>query len=291
MSAAEPIKNNNEGKVYTLYYAFFLIPLMITILGVMFFFTFKVLTHETSSPVDYLNNVQYGAATKRWQSAFELSKLLSNPDLSSLNEGFHMRMISVYEKSIHDDPSVRMYLALAMGRTRNPIYGDVLISGLKDEDEASRVAAIKALGNMSYRPAISALKNFTIKTNSVQERLSATIALGNMGDASIVPILVGLLDDEEPNIRWDSAIALAKLGDSSGSEIIKNLLDRIYYDQFKEVDNDEEIQAILIAIQVSNKIPSEKFVGNLLKLATFDHNMKIRNSAIKSLNETYNRKI
>ena len=65
----------------------------------------------------------------------------------------------------------------------------------------------------------------------------------------------------------------------------------MYYDQFKEVDSDEEVQAILIAIQASDKIPSEKFIDNLLKLATFDHNMKIRNSAIKSLNKTYNRKI
>ena len=98
MSESQPMKKNNDGKVYTLYYAFFLIPLMVIILGTMFFFTFKVLTHETSSPMDYLNNVQYGAATKRWQSAFELSKLLSNPDLSSLNDGFHTRMISIYEK-------------------------------------------------------------------------------------------------------------------------------------------------------------------------------------------------
>ncbi|MEE2858216.1 MAG: HEAT repeat domain-containing protein [Candidatus Neomarinimicrobiota bacterium] len=291
MSKSESMKKNNDGKVYTLYYAFFLIPLMVTILGVMFFFTFKVLTYETNSPIDYLSDVQYGAATKRWQAAFELSKLLSDPDLPSLNKGFHTRMISVYEQSIHDDPSVRMYLALAMGRTKNSIYGEALIGGLKDKDEASRVAAIKALGNMSYKPAIQKLNGFTHKHNSVQERLSATIALGNMADDSVVSTLVGLLDDEEPNIRWDSAIALAKLENSSGAKIIENLLDRMYYDQFKEVDSDEEVQAILIAIQASDKIPSEKFIDNLLKLATFDHNMKIRNSAIKSLNKTYNRKI
>ena len=291
MSESHPMKKNNDGKVYTLYYAFFLIPLMVTILGVMFFFTFKVLTYETNSPMDYLTDVQYGAATKRWQSAFELSKLLSNPDLSSLNEGFHARMISVYEKAIHDDPSVRMYLALAMGRTKNLIYGKTLINGLEDKDEASRVAAIKALGNIGYKPSIKQLIGFTNKHNSVQERLSATIALGNMKDDSVIPRLVYLLNDDEPNVRWDSAIALAKLENDSGAKIIEKLLDRMYYDQFREVDSDEEVQAILIAIQASNKIPSEKFVDNLLKLATFDHNMEIRDSAIKSLKKTYNRKI
>jgi len=283
--------NKNEGKVYTLYYAFFLIPLMITIVGVMFFFMFKVLTYETSSPVDYLTDVQYGAASKRWQAAYELSKLLANPDLVPLDDAFHKRMIAVYEHSIHDDPSVRMYIALAMGRTENSIYGEPLISGLKDKDKGSRVAAIKALGSLAYTSSINKLVHFTGLNNSVEERLAATISLGHMEDQSVIPTLQNLINDEEPNIRWDAAIALAKLSDSSGSEVIKNLLDRKYYDQFKEVDAEEEAQAILIAIHASNKIPSEKFVTNLLKLATLDHNMKIRDIAIKTLDKTYNRKI
>ena len=99
------LQKKNEGKVYTLYYAFFLIPLMMTIVGVMFFFMFKVLTYETSSPVEYLADVQYGAASKRWQAAYELSKLLSHPDQGHLNDAFHRRMIAVYEHSIHDNPT------------------------------------------------------------------------------------------------------------------------------------------------------------------------------------------
>ena len=284
-------QKKNDSKVYTLYYAFFLIPLMITIVGVMFFFMFKVLTYETNSPVDYLTDVQYGAASKRWQSAYELSKILANPDLVPLEDGFHKRMIAVYEHSIHDDPNVRMYLALAMGRTQNSIYGQSLISGLSDIDKGSRIAAIKALGSLAYKPAINNLIEFTKSGSSVEERLSATISLGNMEDRSIIPILKNLLNDDEPNIRWDAAIALAKVGDASGSLIIDNLLDRKYYSQFTKVDSEEQVQAILVAIKASNKIPSERFITNLMKLATLDHNMKIRDQAIKTLDKTYDRQI
>ena len=77
MAESIPQSQEKNSKVYTLYYAFFLIPLMITIFGVMFFFMFKVLTYESNSPYEYLTNVQIGSATKRWQSAYELSKLLS----------------------------------------------------------------------------------------------------------------------------------------------------------------------------------------------------------------------
>ena len=46
----------------------------VEIVGVMFFFMFKVPTYETNSPEDYLTEIQIGSATKRWQSAYALSK-------------------------------------------------------------------------------------------------------------------------------------------------------------------------------------------------------------------------
>ena len=283
--------NVNSSKVYTLYYAFFLIPLIITIFGVMFFFMFKVLTYETSAPEDYLTDIQIGSATKRWQAAFELSKLLSNPEMVPTDEGFKNKMISIYEHSIHDNPMVRTYMALAMGRTGQQEYGPTLMNGLNDKDKGSRLAAIKALGLLAYYPAVKGIQEFADEKYLNAERLAATIALGNMGDKSLIPILQKLLDDEEPNIRWDAAIALAKLEDSSGVEVIVNLLDRSYFEHFTEVDEEEEVQAILVAIQVSSQFPSNLFVTNLLKLAAFDKNMQIRDLAIKTLDKTYNRKI
>ena len=283
--------NVNSSKVYTLYYAFFLIPLIITIFGVMFFFMFKVLTYETSVPEDYLTDIQIGSATKRWQAAFELSKLLSHPEIVPTDEDFKNKMISIYEHSIHDNPTVRTYMALAMGRTGQQEYGPTLMNGMNDKDKGSRLAAIKALGLLAYAPAVNGIQEFADEKYSNAERLAATIALGNMGDKSLIPILQKLLDDEEPNIRWDAAIALAKLEDSSGVEVIVNLLDRSYFDHFTEVDEEEEVQAIMIAIQVSSQFPSNLFVTNLLKLAAFDKNMQIRDLAIKTLDKTYNRKI
>ena len=200
-------------------------------------------------------------------------------------------MVSIYQHAIHDDPMVRMYMALAMGRTGQQEYGPILLDGLNDEDKGSRLAAIKALGLLVYVPAVPEIQEFTGEKYSSEERLAATIALGSMGDKSIIPILQKLLEDEEPNIRWDAAIALAKLEDTSGIQVIVNLLDRSYFDHFTEVDEDEEVQAILVAIQISSQYPSEQFVTNLLKLATLDRNMQIRDLAIKTLDKVYNRNI
>jgi len=280
-----------KSTVQVIVHSFFVVPFLIAVFGVLVFFIWRLLTYEPKGAEEYLADVKIGSATKRWQSAFELSKLLSNPELVPLDSGFKNKMIAVYKKSIHDDPMVRIYLALAMGRTGEQEFGPTLIEGLKDEDEGSRLAAIKALGILRYVPSVNQVKKFIQGSRSNEEKLAAVITLGSLGDTSVISELQNLLEDEEPNIRWDAAIALAKLGDISGNRIINNLLDRSYLNNFSEVDEEEKVQAILVAIQVSSQYPSDDFVTNLLKLATFDNNMKIRDIAIKTLDKTYNRKI
>ena len=73
----QKIELSNASKVYALFYSFFLIPLMLTIFGVLFFFLFKMLTYEKQDPYHLLNNINSGSLTKRWLSAYELSKILS----------------------------------------------------------------------------------------------------------------------------------------------------------------------------------------------------------------------
>ena len=125
-------KNNistpeGQSRVYVLFYSFFLIPLMITIIGVLFFMVVRFVTYESGNPYEYLTQIKIGSASKRWQSAYELSKLLADPELVPADDQFENSLIKTFEKSLHDDPKVRMYLALAMGRTGNDDYGESLL--------------------------------------------------------------------------------------------------------------------------------------------------------------------
>ena len=284
----EPIEEKKTGTLKVLIHSFFVIPFVITVFGVLFFFMFRILVNESDSARDYLTEVKIGSATKRWQSAFELAKLLSDPDLIPESEDFRTEMIKAYQYAIHDNPMVRTYLALAMGRTGDSNYGQALIEGLEDEDLNSRLASINALGMIQFQPAITLLKQYLSGSTSQEEKLAAVIALGMIGDKSVITDLQILLSDEEPNLRWDAAVALAKLGDKSGSQVIENLLDRKYLDNYPSVDEWEKTQAILVAIHISNQISDDRFIPNLKYLASNDMNMKIRDSAIKTLKNTYN---
>ena len=276
-----------QSRVYVLFYSFFLIPLMVTVIGVLFFMVVRFVTFESGNPQEYLTQIKIGSASKRWQSAYELSKILSDPNKVPLDNQFKNSIISAFEQSLHDDPKVRMYLALAMGRTADAAYGESLMTALDDENAGIITAAVQAIGLIQYAPAVSQLSAMATSSDFQAVRLASAIALGQIGDESSLPLLKNLLDDEEANIRWDAAIALAKMGNSSGASIINSLLTRSYYKNFKEIDNWETEKAILVAIQVSSQLGGEEFKLNLLTLAKEDPNMKIRNAALKTLEIVY----
>ena len=280
--------SKEQSTVTVLVHSFFVIPFIIAVFGLIFFFMIQVLIKESSSAEEYLNQVKIGSSTKRWQSAFELGKILSNPKLIPEGETFKKEMILTYKNSMNDNPLVRTYLALGMGRTGDQYYGEALMTGIEDVDPNSRSAAINALGMIQYKPAIENIKKILKDKNSNEDRLTAVIALGMIGDKSVVGDLKKLLFDEEPNIRWDASIALAKLGDSSGINEILNLLDRSYFDNYKNVDDWEISQAMMIAIKITEKLIDDKFIPKLKYIATNDPNMKIRDSALKILKNTYN---
>lgn len=277
-----------QSRVYVLFYSFFLIPLMITVIGVLFFMVVRFVTFESGNPQEYLTQIKIGSASKRWQSAYELSKILSDPDRVPFDEQFKNSIISAFEQSLHDDPKVRMYLALAMGRTGDDTYGESLMTALNDDSAEIVTAATQALGLIQYSPAVAQLSMMATSSEFQAVRLASAISLGQIGDESSLPLLKNLLNDEEANIRWDAAIALAKMGNNSGSSIINSLLNRSYYKNFKEIDSWETEKAILVAIQVSSQLGGEEFKLNLLTLAKEDPNMEIRNAALKTLESVYN---
>ena len=286
-------KENNKinelepSRIYVLFYSFFLLPLMITIFGVMFFLIVKFLTFESEDPHDLLNNIKFGSASKRWQSAYELSKILSNSEFILNDNSFKEAFVDVYEKSEYDNYKVRMYLILAMGRTQDDYYGSILLKSLDDELLEIRLAAIQSLGQLQYRPAISKISRF-LNSNSNLEVLASIVAIGQIGDKNSSSVLEEMLNHEEANIRWDAAIALAKMGNNSGKQIINQLLDRKYYDNYTNVDEWEENKALMTAIQISSRLIEPIFKKNLVSLATYDLNMEIRNAAIKVLKTIYN---
>ena len=264
-------------------HSFFVVPFIIAIFGVLIFLMLRILTIEPRTAQDYLHDVKIGGNTKRWQGAFELSKILANPGMVPREERFVNDLISTFEYSEKErDDRIRIYLALAMGRTKDLRYATILEKTLNDENEEILAAVIYSLGLINSRTSLERLL-LMFEHESARVRHQVVVALGNYDGDQVQIILKQALHDPEPNVRWDAAIALAKQKDDSGRRILLDLMDRKYLDSFPNIDAVEQNQAILAAIRSSRDILDDELRNVLLDLMENDLNMKIRQAARNTL--------
>src|ERR1019366_6354635 len=95
---------------------FFLFPLIIIAICVGIFLLFGYLIYDQSSTKDYLAEIRTGSGSARWQAAYELSNIIST-DNKKLKDPELVRSVStLYINSKDDDPRVRQYLALTLGK-------------------------------------------------------------------------------------------------------------------------------------------------------------------------------
>ena len=274
-------ENQTEKKsvLQVVIHSFFVVPFIIAIFAVIIFLVIRLMTTEPNSARDYLEDVKIGGTTKRWQGAFELSKLLSNPKMIPKDEMFVNEMISTFEYSSNDrDKRIRQYLAIAMGATKDERYSSTLINAIESTDIGVVQACAFALGNIGDAKAIEPLKKI-LSDPDPQVRLHGVIALGKIGGQSSIAPLRKMLTDIEPNIRWDAAIGLAKQKNSSGRSILLDLLDRKYLNSFPNVDEKEKVQVILVTISVSHFVQNQELKLKLERLMNEDLNLKIREAA------------
>ena len=260
-------------------HSFFVVPLIIAVFAVLIFLVVRIMTSEPNTAQDYLEDVKIGGTTKRWQGAFELSKILSNPKQVPKDDRFVAELISTFKYATNDrDIRVKQYLALAMGATKDIRYTQSLIEALDRPEPELIMAIAHALGNIADKSAVAPLTEI-LNHGEAKVRLQAVISLGKIGEASTLPALKEMMADPEANVRWDAAIALAKQKDASGQRILLDLMDRNYLDSFPNIDEIEQVQAMMVAIQVAPFIQDLELKRSLEKLRDSDSNLKIREAA------------
>ena len=272
-----------NSTVRVIVHSFFVVPFLIAAFGVLIFFMWRLLTYEPKGAEEYLADVKIGSATKRWQSAFELSRLLANPDMPQISDRFVSEMHSAYEYALRDpDTRVRQYLIRAMGQTANPSFVVTIQNALNEYNEDVVADAIYSL---SYYNEIENVKLIVQQTDhpSALVRNRAAIALGAMSADDSFTGLRSLLSDPEPNVRWNAAVSLAKHGDPSGRTVLLNLLDRSYLARFEGVDRYEREQAMMVAIQAAAMLDDSELDEVLRVLSDTDENLKLRDLAKKAL--------
>ena len=297
------MSNNQESessRVYYLFYTFFLIPLMICVFGVLFVLITQVLTFEPKDINQLLIKLETGSIRDKADASYRINKLFAN-DVSTYDSSFRNRIIRIHDMSKSEfnlDNSLRLHVIMIMGNSKDTTFGINLMDELSSDNEEFRIKAIESLGKLRYSPAANPVKSFLKSGNSFWEKLAAAGALGNMGNPDVIDDLLALInswpanwdESDGPELRWDAAIALLKLNysDSSTIKVINDLLNKSYYNQYEQLDENKINHLLLKILQILYSIDDtvllEPFKNAVYKLSDDNSNLELKNLAKKLYN-------
>jgi len=257
----------------------FLVPLLVVVLCVAVFIGFGWIAYEGHGVNDYVNDLRSYFPNRRWQAAYELSKILAaDPNALQAAPGAlaDARRLFVEEK---DDPRVRQYLALVLGRSHDKDALPLLVQAAREGDSELRIYALWGLGALgdarAREPLVQALAD-----PDAGIRKTAAFALGGLGDRSAAPALEPLLNDPTADVRWNAALSLARLGSGAGAPVLEQMLDRQRLAAVPGITPEQQEDAMISAVAALAATQGERALPLLERLAASDPSLKVRQAAI-----------
>ena len=289
---------------------FFLIPLAVVAVAAVMYLGFRSMLADDRGAEEYLAEIQHGGTDRRWPAAYELSRLMADPQVRA-DPTLAPALVDAFERAKDDDPRIRRYLALAIGRLDRPWPPkaiDVLsqsldgpdpvagtpdwmsrLTGWSDSDIGEvRISTIWALGASGDERVAARLQPFYASPDPGIRKM-VVYALGALpGDAQLVTLRTAL-QDAEPDVRWNAAVALARHGQRDGVGVIRQIIDIQYVEQSvkREVRQDGNVDPIadvmISGLRAAAALKDETLREPIAALSQEDRSMKVRQAALEAL--------
>ena len=282
---------SEEQSVPALAVQFFLIPLAVVVAVVLLYGGFRWLLNDERTPQEYLSDIRVGGRERRWPAAFELSRLMADPEVPASEPSLGPALVTAFVESENDDPRVRRYLAMAVGQLTQPPEdaGASLVDALDDPETETRISVIWALGSLGDSSVIPELAGMYASDDAGIRKMTV-YALGALPGDEQIATLRTALNDSVPDVQWNAAVALARHGNTQGVGILGRMLDREYVERVAEptmgVGSDEVDRVGEVMITGLNAIAALNaisFRDSVLQLSRQDESLRVRQAAIEAL--------
>jgi HEAT repeat protein len=258
-------------------FQFVIFPLGIVAVAVGIFLLFGQLASEQASIPEYLSDIRSGSSHRKFQAAYELSKSIKRGEAKRYPDLVN-QVAAVYREAKDDDPRIRQYLTLVLGKIGDRRATPTLIDALRDSNTDIRVYALLALSELRDPEAVPAMIE-AARDREKDVRKTAVFALGQSGDARAIPALAAALNDQTADIRYNAALALARFDDRLAAGVLEEMLDRSRLDRVSGMRPDQKEEAMLAAIAAYAKVAGPDAKPLLERLAAADPSMRVRAAA------------
>jgi HEAT repeat protein len=290
---------------------FFLIPLAVVGVTVLVYAGFRSLLTDRRTAHDYLNEIRHGGTERQWPAAYELSRLMDDPDVRA-DRSLGPALVSAFEEAKDDDPRVRRYLALAIGRLDPPLPPAAIAALAKSLDDPerhwtpdwfsrlngwsdvevneARISTIWALGSSGDPGVVPRLQPFYHSADAGIRKI-VVYALGALpGDAQLDTLRTAL-EDSAPDVRWNAAVALARHDRRDGLPVLSQMLNRPYVEQAvkRDVrldrDADPIADVMISSLRAIASLKDSSLRPSVEALSQNDRSLKVRQAALEALKE------
>jgi hypothetical protein len=201
-----------------------MVPIAIVLVGALIIFGVTKMLSTERSYKDLVREMQSKTFGNRWVAAFELSKILSSSaipeeDLPWLVEN----LFSTYRDA--QDSRTRDFIVVALGSLKSELALAPLVAALSDEDSNVKFHALVAIGNGPV-PAIfnwAPVEKFLTDKDYALRQASALVIAQHQG-ATAAAKLYPLLNDDEPTVRYSTALALSAQRDEKSLPLLREIL-------------------------------------------------------------------
>jgi HEAT repeat protein len=270
---------------------FFLIPLAVVGITILVYLGFRTMLADERSAQDYLAEIRYGGANRRWPAAYELSRLMADPEVRARQTELAPALIDAFEASKGDDPRVRRYLALTLGRLDRPMpprAADALVTALDDPDSETRISAIWALGSAGDAAVVPAVQRMYASDDAGVRKMTV-FALGALpGDVQIATLRTALTDPVA-DVQWNAAVALARQGHRDGVPVLRRMLDRTYVETTVQIparpdaDVDPVADVIISGLRAAASLRDVSLRDSVRAVSQGDRSLRVRQAALDAL--------
>jgi HEAT repeat protein len=264
---------------WSLFVKLFIVPAAIVGVALGIFFLGAMALQNPKTAEEFLRELRGDSTTKRWQAAFELSRLLNKGDKEQFGPQMREELVAAYKEAGKDDPRVRQYLALVLGTLKEKSAVPVLSQGVSEGNKEVKLYSLWALGNIED-PAGGEVALVAMSDEDPGVRRMAVGAVSSLRYEKARFALQKNLQDTSAPLRFDSAVALSRLKDETCFPVLLEMM------SVKTDEKGSDVfarSAKLAALKGYGELPSPKLRPKVVELSKNDPDLKVRDAALKAL--------
>ena len=264
---------------FSLFMKLFIVPAIIVAVALGIFLLGTLALQHPKTASQYLTELKSDSTEKRWQAAYELSRMLAQGEKIKFDQDLRAQLVQTFNDSKKDDPRIREYLALVLGHLKEKSAVPVLSEAVKDESNDVRIYSLWALGNIEDPAGGSAaLEGLSDSDPAVQRMAVGALSALRYGPAKFP--LEKNLESSNQALKYDSAVALARLKDEKA---VPTLLEMMALKTTGKPDDEIIQSAKLAAIEGAAELNNAKLLEQITLMSKNDPDLKVRDAAIQFL--------